>query len=191
MKTKLMSAALVAVASLTALSFYAPTAFSQGGSTAPSQAPEANWDKFLNFTLKDAKTGKAVKLADLKGKAKAIYLDFFASWCGPCQRVIPKIVEMDKATKDSDVLFIGVNISDEWDAMQGNIRDKGITYPVYHDPTPRGQAGIASLVGVNAIPTVMILDGQTLQLKQKWVGANPQFEEQQKALLRSLGVPLN
>lgn len=188
MKSKMVFGALVAVAGLAALSLYAPTAFSQGGGAAAPQVSDANWQKFLNFSLKDAKTGKAVKLADLKGKAKAIYLDFFASWCGPCQRVIPQIVELDKATQDSDVLIVGVNISDEWEAMQNNIREKGITYPVYHDATPRGEAGIASLVGVNGIPTVMILDGKTLQLKQRWVGANPQFEEQQRALLREMGV---
>jgi thiol-disulfide isomerase/thioredoxin len=169
--------------------FTAQPALSPGGEQgATAQQPSVDMEKFARFKLIDAKTTKTVTLASLKGKAKAIYLDFFASWCGPCQRIIPEVIELDKKTSDSDVLVLGINVSDEWDAMQGNIESQKITYRVLHDPTPRGQAGIGSIAGVNAIPTVMILDGKTLQIKQRWVGANPQFKAQQIELLKSLGV---
>lgn len=164
---------------------------SPGGEQGAAQQPAVDMEKFSSFKLTDAKTKQTVTLGSLKGKAKAIYLDFFASWCGPCQRVIPEVIELDKATKDSDVLVLGINISDEWDAMQKNISEKGITYRVLHDPTPRGQAGIGSIAGVNAIPTVLILDGKTLEIKHRWVGANPQFKAQQIEALKSMGVAIN
>lgn len=165
-------------------------ALSPGGEQGATQ-PAVDMEKFLSFKLKDAKTGQVVTLESLKGKAKAIYLDFFASWCGPCQRVIPEIIELDNKTKDTDVLVLGINISDEWDAMQKNIEEKKITYRVLHDPTPRGQAGIGSIAGVNAIPTVLILDGKTFEIKQRWVGANPQFKAQQLELLKSMGATIH
>lgn len=168
--------------------FSAEPALSPGGEQGAAQQPTVDMEKFANFKLIDSKTKQSVTLGSLKGKAKAIYLDFFASWCGPCQRVIPEVIELDKKTSDTDVLVLGINISDEWDAMQANIEQQKIPYRVLHDPTPRGQAGIGAIAGVNAIPTVMILDGKTLEIKQRWVGANPQFKAQQIEVLKSFGV---
>lgn len=165
-------------------------ALSPGGEQGAAQQPAVDMDKFLSFKLIDAKTKETVTLGSLKGKAKAIYLDFFASWCGPCQRIIPEVIELDKKTKDSDLMVLGINISDEWDAMQSNITQQDIPYRVLHDATPRGKPGLGAIAGVNAIPTVMILDGKTLEIKHRWVGANPQFKAQQIEALKGMGVAI-
>lgn len=188
--TKTTSKCMNKVAIAGECSLDAQPALSPGGEQGAAQQPAVDMDKFLSFKLIDAKTKQTVTLGSLKGKAKAIYLDFFASWCGPCQRIIPDVIALDNKTKDSDLMVLGINISDEWDAMQGNITQQSISYRVLHDSTPRGKPGLGAIAGVNAIPTVLILDGKTLEIKHRWVGANPQFKAQQIEALKSMGVAI-
>ncbi|MER3466065.1 MAG: hypothetical protein C4340_02485 [Armatimonadota bacterium] len=186
----LVTAGVIATVTATKTTFDAQPTLSPSGEQGAAQQPTVDMEKFLSFKLIDAKTKQSVTLGSQKGKAKAIYLDFFASWCGPCQRIIPDVIALDRKTKDSDLMVLGINISDEWDAMQKNITQQGISYRVLHDPTPRGKAGIGAIAGVNAIPTVLILDGQTLEIKHRWVGANPQFKAQQIEALKGMGVAI-
>jgi thiol-disulfide isomerase/thioredoxin len=66
------------------------------------------------FTLLD-ENGKKVSLSDFRGKV--VYLDFWASWCGPCLAEAPAAVEMKKKFAGRDVVFLYISIdanSDAW-----------------------------------------------------------------------------
>jgi thiol-disulfide isomerase/thioredoxin len=136
----------------------------------------------LNCELIDAASRKPVTLASLKGRAKAIYIDVFASWCGPCQSFIPSVQALHLKLRDKGVLVLGLDVSDGWDAMQGDIRDQGITYPVFRDET----GNLSRALGVGQIPTVIILDGQTLEQKARWVGGDNDSDRDR--VLATLGV---
>lgn len=150
-------------------------------------AAQASLSQALQYKLKDAKTGAHVDLAKLKGKYKAIYLDFFASWCAPCQLAIPEVIKMHNRLGSKGVDFIGIDTGDKWDAMQKDIKQRGINYRVLHDE--KG-TNFQEMLGIEGIPVVIILDGKTLQEKGRWVAYDMSggHTRQQLALLKKLGV---
>jgi thiol-disulfide isomerase/thioredoxin len=61
------------------------------------------------FSLKD-KDGKVISLTDLKGKI--VYIDFWATWCGPCRAEMPDAKKLEEEFKDKDVVFLNINVED-------------------------------------------------------------------------------
>ncbi len=60
-----------------------------------------------DFALEDI-YGNQVSLSDLKGKV--IFLNFWATWCGPCRQEIPGFIEAYKEFKDKGMAIIGVSL---------------------------------------------------------------------------------
>jgi len=61
--------------------------------------------------------GKNVSLDDLKGKY--VYVDVWATWCGPCKKEIPFLKEMDESYKGKNIAFVSLSIDkmehkDKW-----------------------------------------------------------------------------
>ena len=69
-------------------------------STVAQEAPD--------FTLQSM-DGKTVRLSDYKGKK--VYLKFWASWCGPCKKSMPELVELaGKTDRDFEIFNMGVGL---------------------------------------------------------------------------------
>lgn len=64
--------------------------------------------KAPDFTLKTY-NGKTVKLSDLKGKR--VLLNFWASWCGPCEEEMPVMQKVYEELKEDQVEFVAVNMT--------------------------------------------------------------------------------
>ena len=115
-------------------------------SEAPSLAPD--------FTVYDAQ-GNAVQLSDYWGTP--IVLNFWASWCKPCQSEMPYFQE--KADELSgEVQFLMVNMTDgvqeTMDSAQAFVEEHGYTFPVLFDT--EGEAGM--IYGAYSLPTTFFLD---------------------------------
>lgn len=81
-----------------------------------------------DFTLKTI-DGKDVKLSDLRGKA--VLLNFWATWCGPCKIEIPWFMELEKQYASQGLVIIGVAMDDDAkDVVPKFAQDMKIDYPV-------------------------------------------------------------
>ncbi len=103
--------------------------------------------------------GKPVKLSDYKGKV--VILDFWATWCGPCQASMPHLEKVYKQVKDKDVVVLAVCVWDDKDAYdKWLVAKKGVySFPTLFDKAGKGANDIAKTKYlVNSIPTQYVID---------------------------------
>lgn len=131
--------------------------------------------RLIDITWKDA-SGKVVRLAEY-AKGKVVFLNFWATWCPPCRREIPDIVELSRELAN-DVVVVGIALDDGENAKQKVTKfatDKGITYiNIVPSATlhTRAIADAYSIIApITAIPTTLIFD-RSGNHKQTIIGAN-------------------
>ncbi len=103
--------------------------------------------------------GKQVHLSDFKGKT--VVLDFWSTWCPPCQRSMPHLEKVYQSVKDKNVAVLGVCVWDDKPAYDKWVAAKKNTYhfPTAFDPAGHGAGSIASkLYQVSGIPTQYVID---------------------------------
>lgn len=117
--------------------------------------------KPFHLEFKDAVTGKTVRTADWKGKIVAI--DFWGTWCGPCNALMPEMKELYAKYKDQGVEFVGVPLNDASDPADGLAKVKEfvakrhVPWPQFYQP--EGFEGeLVSAWGINAIPRFFVVD---------------------------------
>ena len=113
--------------------------------------------KFINFEMPDA-AGKMVQLSDYVGKGKVILIDFWASWCGPCIREMPELVQLSKEYKGKNFGIVGVSLDHNGDAWKAAIKKFDMTWPQMSDLKGWNCEG-AKLYAVNSIPCTVLVDG--------------------------------
>lgn len=84
-----------------------PTAGLQPGSLAPEL--EATLDDGSTYQLHDL-DGNPIRLADLRGKV--VWINFFASWCPPCQQETPILRELSERYRDQGLEVIGISVQE-------------------------------------------------------------------------------
>lgn len=112
--------------------------------------------KFTDFEMNDVK-GKACKLSDYVGKGKVVLIDFWASWCPPCRKETPKLVELYKQYKGKGFEIVGISLDSKQDAWEKGIKDLNITWPQLSDLQGWKNAG-AAIYSVNSIPHTILVD---------------------------------
>ena len=136
---------------------------SGSGSGSEGASSEAVAAPLADLALVD-QNGVEHRLSDYRGKA--VFLNFFATWCGPCQRETPDIEALyaERGRNEGDLVVLGVANpkTDEHprnsDVSESEVRafidEEGITYPVLMDTT--GQ--LFAAYGVSAFPTTFMID---------------------------------
>ncbi len=98
---------------------------------APAMAIPRPGDAMPSFTLKTA-DGKTVTSATLRGKPA--YLNFFATWCGPCREETPSIVSLSKKYAARGLRVVGVDVGENAGKAQGFAHDFNVPYALAVDP---------------------------------------------------------
>ena len=105
-----------------------------------------------DFTLDDLQ-GQSVSLSDFRGQA--VFLDFWASWCGPCIEALPHLEEIKQRTRDQKVVFLNISLdpADEW---RQAVAEHGLTGVHVHAPGG-WQSAVAQLYQVRGIPSYFLV----------------------------------
>ena len=119
----------------------------------PSENGTAGNKPAPNFTVQNVK-GEKTELADLSGKP--IVLNFWATWCSPCQRELPAFDKMYKVYGEK-VQFLMVNVDGGGTApqeIQQSMESAGFSFPLYFDLTNSAAAAYR----VASIPISFFID---------------------------------
>jgi len=108
----------------------------------------------IDFTYPD-KDGGDVSLSDFVGSV--VYIDVWATWCGPCRAEMPFLHELESEYSDKNVTFIGVSLDEEknrqaWLDMMVDKDMKGVQ--LFAD----GWSQITKDYAINGIPRFMLFD---------------------------------
>ena len=98
--------------------------------------------------------GQKLTLEDLRGKA--VFLNFWASWCLPCREEARELEAAWQKVKDRNMIFIGVALQDTDNNSREFLKEFNITYPNGRDET--GKIGID--YGIWGIPESFFIDPQ-------------------------------
>ena len=141
--------AILAVAAALALCSCSGTSSAANSSAAGQQS--ADRKAAPDFTLKDA-NGQTVKLSDYRGKV--VLLNFWATWCGPCQLEIPWFMEFEQEFKSKGFEVVGVSMDDDgWKVVKPYIAAHKLNYRIL-----LGDETVSQLYGgLDALPTTFMI----------------------------------
>ncbi len=119
---------------------------------APQAAPPRPAKSFSLEML--GRPGSSVSLASYAGQP--VIVNFFASWCGPCQRETPLLARYYES-HGGHVNVVGIDANDQQAAALSFVARAGVHYPVGWDPFP---ASITTSYGVYALPQTFFLNAE-------------------------------
>jgi cytochrome c biogenesis protein CcmG, thiol:disulfide interchange protein DsbE len=144
-----------------------------------SLPPAANGTAPLQFAMKNLH-GADVQLDSFRGKV--VFLNFWATWCGPCRAEIPDLISL-QASHPDDVAVVGVVVMDRFgENVTRFASEMRINYPVL-DGTGRPdiENAFAPLWG---LPTTLVIDRHGHIVKRhSGIGSVEQFEREIRDLL--------
>lgn len=107
--------------------------------------------------------GNKISLNDLRGKA--VFLNFWASWCAPCRVEARDLEAAWQQLKDKNIVFLGIDLQDSERNAIDFLKEYNVTYPNGQDASGK----IAVDYGVWGIPESFFIDPQG-QITYKHVG---------------------
>ncbi len=136
--------------------------------------------------------GAPLKLSDYRGKV--VVLDFWATWCGPCQRSMPHLEELYKKVKGPNVQVLALCVWDtkaKYEDWVPKNKEK-YTFQFAFDPAANDNAKsiASSLFNVTGIPTTYVIDKDG-KVAAAVVGFQGDGDHRVQEALEKLGIKAN
>lgn len=107
------------------------------------------------FTLggmANVKPGQKISLNDYKGKV--VYLDFWASWCGPCRKSLPALNDIRNKYSSRGFEVIAINVDENPDDGLKFLREYSVSYPIAYDPN----GAVPTAYQLKGMPYAFLID---------------------------------
>ena len=117
--------------------------------------------------------GSTFSTADWKGKV--IFVDFWATWCGPCRAELPRVKKAYADYHDKGLEVLGVSCDNDGDELKKFLdENKDMPWPQLFDAKKPGWHPLATSYGIEGIPTMFLIDKKGIL---RSVTARENFEE--------------
>lgn len=122
------------------------------------------------------------QLSDLNQyQGKVLYVDFWASWCGPCAKSFPFMNELHQQLKDQGLQIVGVNLDENVDDAKGFLSKYPASFTIMVDASKQ----CAKDFGVQAMPSSYIVDRKGI-VHHVHLGFRPNEAKELRGLVEKL-----
>jgi len=114
-----------------------------------------------DFTLQDS--DQKVALNQFRGKV--VVLNFWATWCPPCNEELPSLMSLQEHTRAKGIVVLGISIDVDADAYHRFVKQRSVNFLTVRDPEQK----ISDLYGTHGWPETYIIDRQGV-VRRKVIG---------------------
>jgi peroxiredoxin len=114
-----------------------------------------------DFTVK-GEDGREIKLSDYRGKL--VFLNFWATWCGPCIEEMPAMEKLKNTFKDRKFQMLAISVDTNWDVIKKFYAEHNLTIPAGLDPGHQ----VSGLYKVFKFPETFLIDGNGYVVRHTW-----------------------
>ena len=123
-------------------------------------------------------SGQSVTLANYQGRV--LLIDFFASWCHPCEKAIPHLIDINRKYGRQGLQVLGLSLDEENEDLLDFIRPKKLNYPV-----ALADEELQTSYGLRSIPTLVLIDKKGI-IAGIFMGLNDQSAKKIEVAIKGL-----
>jgi thiol-disulfide isomerase/thioredoxin len=109
-------------------------------------------DRAPQFAARALDGKENLSLAKFRGKV--VYLDFWASWCGPCAKSLPVLEQLRKEFPEEHFQVLAINVDKDVELARQFLKSRPVGYPSASDPEGR----LPEVFGIPTMPTSFLID---------------------------------
>lgn len=106
-----------------------------GGANPAAELSRGGKPRAASFQLQRLDGSGSLRLQDLRGQV--VVLNFWAAWCDPCKKEMPRLEQAWRRHKNRGVTFVGINTTDFTGDARKFVERYRVTFPVVRDPNGR------------------------------------------------------